>query len=642
MNSIKVPKQLFRAGTMEKSEDGSIRLSISSEDPYRRFDWWTGKEYYEVIDHSEGAIDISRLKNGAPLLYNHDRNVMLGTLSNPMCENGRCYVDARMSQAPDCESFRVKVAEGILKDTSIGYTIEDEGEKVGEKDGIPVLKFKTKIFEASLVTVPADPSVGVGRMRKMDEKDLVEIAVRGGALDNGNETEETTRTHMSEPAAPQIDIKEVASKAVEAEQKRRNEILDLSNHFKTNGLAGRKIDTSELAEQFVRENKTAADFQNAVVRGNFPEVKPVVAPTLGMNEKEKREFSFARAIWHLGTGRGLSGLEKEASEAHGKLIGAECPPNSFYVPQDIMRGSPFPRGISREQALSIAASGSEMTRALFSNVYSGAGAFVADNMIPTLIELLRNQMMVVRMGARTLSGLTGNVPIPRQTGGATASWLAEDSTITASQQTVGQLTLSPHKLAAATAFSEQLVMQSSIDVENFVRQDLMAVTAIARDLAAIAGTGVSGQPLGILNLSSTDLSTSVTLSAAQSMTYANAVQFETNVSLNNAAQGRLGYLATPTVKGNAKLVAEISAANSVPVWKNDMVNGYPAFATNQVPTATSVIFGNWDDLILADWAQSSFFVDPYSLSLQGQIRVINRLYCDNGVRHAKSFSVSTN
>ena len=168
----------------------------------------------------------------------------------------------------------------------------------------------------------------------------------------------------------------------------------------------------------------------------------------------------------------------------------------------------------------------------------------------------------------------------------------------------------------------------------------MAVIAIARDLAAIAGTGVSGQPLGILNTSG--LSTSVTLSGAQSMTYANAVQFETNVALNNADLGKLGYMVTPTVKNNAKLVAEISAANANPVWKNNQVNGYNAVATNQVPTATSVIFGNWDDLILADWAQTQVIVDPYSLSLQGQVRVVMQMLCDNGLRHAKSFTVSTN
>jgi HK97 family phage major capsid protein len=280
------------------------------------------------------------------------------------------------------------------------------------------------------------------------------------------------------------------------------------------------------------------------------------------------------------------------------------------------------------------------TRALFSNVYAGAGALVGTELLPSLIELLRNQMYVVQLGARSLSGLRGNVAIPRQTGGATASWLAEDSTITATQQTVGQLNLTPHALKAATAFTEQLVMQSSIDIENFVRQDLMAITAIERDRAAINGSGVQGEPSGIIALG-TALSTNVTLSAAQSMTYANAVAFETNVAIQNAAQGRLGYMATPTVRGNAKLIAEIAAANSVPVWKDNMVNGYPAVATNQVPTAQGVIFGNWDDLILADWADSSFFVDPYSLSMQSQIRVINRLYCDNGVRHTKSFAIGT-
>jgi HK97 family phage major capsid protein len=283
----------------------------------------------------------------------------------------------------------------------------------------------------------------------------------------------------------------------------------------------------------------------------------------------------------------------------------------------------------------------DQIRALFAGTYSAAGALVGTELMAgALIDLLRNQMFVAQMGARFLSGLTSNVSIPRQTGGATASWLAEDATGTATNQAVGQLNLTPHRLFASTSYTEQLVNQASVDVENFVRQDLMTIIAIERDRAALNGSGVSGEPVGIINLGPSNLSTQVTLSAAQSMTYANAVQFETNLAVANADRGKLGYMTTPTVRGRAKLVAEISSTNSVPVWKNNEVNGYPARATNQVPTATSVIFGNWDDLILAEWANSSIFVDPYSLSMAGQIRVINRLYCDNGVRHGKSFAIS--
>ncbi len=631
--TIKIPETLFRSAQFEREAineaERTVELSISSEAPYKRF-FGT-----EILDHQPASVRLERMANGAPLLFNHDRNAHIGRIIESRLENGKLRVKAKFGNSALANEKWQDVKDGILKETSVGYQVAKmvlEEEKEGE---CTYRVTEWTPYEGSLVTIPADSSVGVGRMENLRE---LEISIKNEKLldvvsqicEKPQTKQPSMQPETTTPTTPSIEV--IRDEAVASERKRVNEIRDLSKHFADNGLAGRKIDTSALAGEFVASGKTARDFQDAVVRGNFPEVKPVSSemPDLGMSKKETKAFSFSRAILNIGTGRGLQGLEREASDAHAKILGKDCGPNCFYVPMDVHRAAAF--------------NGSpEQIRALLTNVYSGAGALVGTDLLSgSLIELLRNQMLTVKLGARSLSGLRGNVAIPRQTGGATASWLAEDSTITATQQTVGQLNLTPHKLAAATAFSEQLVMQSSVDVENMVRNDLMAVTSIARDLAAIAGTGVSGQPIGILNLGTTNLSTPVTLSAAQSMTYANAVKFELNVSLNNALAGKLGYLTTPTVKNNAKLIAEIASTNSIPVWKDDRVNGYPALATNQMPTATSVIFGNWDDLILADWAESHFFVDPYSLSLQGQIRVINRLYCDNGVRHGTSFSVATN
>jgi HK97 family phage major capsid protein len=635
--NIKVPKELRRAATIESMGDGNFCMSISSDEPYKRYDYWNDKEYYEVLDHSPGGMDDTRLKGGLPILFNHDRDQHLGRATKHENDGKRCTVSGLIwSESEFAQTKKKDAMSGALPDTSVGYRITGEGKKIGERDGIPILRFKWAPHEASLVTIPADPTVGVGR--NLEQLRSVPFDVIATDLQKEiDETEEKPHTrNMSEAITVTA---EQESAIVAKERARSTAIAELAKHFREKGLGGRKIETGELAEKMIREGKTEQEFRNAVMDGHFDEVKAVetTVQNLGMSDKDKRSYSLVRAIGMLARKQPLDGLEKEASEAHAKLIGREASGLEFFLPQDVMRGAAFPRGITGEQLRTMP----ENVRALFTNVYGAAGALVGTDLLGgSMIELLRNQMAVARMGARTLSGLRGNVSIPRQTGGATASWLAEDSTITATNQTVGQLNLTPHKLGAATAYTQQLLAQASIDVENFVRQDLMTIIAIARDLAAINGSGNSGEPQGILNTGS--LSTAVTLSAAQSMTYANAVQFETNVALNNAVQGRLGYITTPTVKNNAKLVAEISAANSIPVWKNEMVNGYPAFATNQVPTATSVIFGNFDDLILADWADTSVIVDPYSLSLQGQIRIVMQMYCDNGIRHTKSFSVSTN
>lgn len=652
MKIVKVPQQLFRAATIEPgsidAKNKTLRMSISSDVPYKRYDYWNDEEYYEVLDHSPSGMDESRLKAGLPILFNHDRNQHLGRATSFSNDGHKCSVDVKFSESDFAQGKMRDAIAGVLPDTSVGYTVEDDGECIDAKDGIPVYRFKWQIYEASLVTVPADISVGVGRQRDKpsgdpreisiaDKKENVDLSLENENKDSQQRENRTTEKQKAMPEQAELeknapDIKVIEANTNQVQLKRISDILDLAKHFADKGLGGRPIDTSDLANEYIRSGKTCAEFQDAVVRGsNFKPAKIVTdnpdANKVGMDAKDLEKYSIVRAINCLASKRPLDGVEKAAHDAHVKLTGRETEGIGFWIPQDVLS---FNRGGVSEQV-----------RALFTNVYNAAGAFVnTDLLAGSLIELLRNKLTVMRMGARSLSGLNGNVAIPLQSGGATASWLAENATIAESTQTVGQLGLTPHRLGASTSYTYQLLAQSSVDVENFVREDLMRVLAIAKDLAAIAGTGVSGQPLGILN--TTNLSTSVTFANAQTMLYSDALIFENNVAINNADMGKLGYLTTPTVRKNAKAIAEISAANSIPVWKNDMVNGFTAFASNQVPTATSVIFGNWDDLIIADWAGSQVIVDPYSLSLQGQVRVVMQQLCDNGLRHAKSFSVSTN
>lgn len=161
--TFKLPETLFRSGTSIMAEDGTMELSISSDEPYLRFDWETWEEFWEVLSHDPGGMDTTRLANGASLLFNHLRNIQIGTINAPEMRDGKCYVKARVSKAPDVESYRVRMEEGILKDSSVGYELTGDGVCIGAKDGKPIYKFNWFPHEASMVTIPADITVGIGR-----------------------------------------------------------------------------------------------------------------------------------------------------------------------------------------------------------------------------------------------------------------------------------------------------------------------------------------------------------------------------------------------------------------------------------------------------------------------------------------------
>jgi HK97 family phage major capsid protein len=129
---------------------------------------------------------------------------------------------------------------------------------------------------------------------------------------------------------------------------------------------------------------------------------------------------------------------------------------------------------------------------------STGGNFIMTEVIPSLIPLLRNKTVCGRMGARLMGGLVNNINIPRQTGAATATWNAEIAPLTESDQATDHVILSPNRLGGWTSFSKQLLQQSVLDVQSFVREDLLAIVYLAQDKAGLAGTGPN-QPVGVLN-----------------------------------------------------------------------------------------------------------------------------------------------
>jgi HK97 family phage major capsid protein len=167
----------------------------------------------------------------------------------------------------------------------------------------------------------------------------------------------------------------------------------------------------------------------------------------------------------------------------------------------------------------------------------------------------------------------------------------------------------------------------------------MKQLALQLDTEALYGTGADGQPIGLVNQTGIN---SITYGAAA--TWAKVVEHETTVEVDNALLGALAYLTSPSAKGKWKTKSKDTGSGMF-IWADNMVNGYPAVSSNQIPAtgtyANRSIFANWSDMLVGFWSGMEIIVDPYTQKKDGKIEIQIEQMWDTALRHPESFSLST-
>ena len=359
-------------------------------------------------------------------------------------------------------------------------------------------------------------------------------------------------------------------------------------------------------------------------------------PRVGLSDEDLANYSIMRAIRAAAAGDwSRAPFELEVSRAVSERIDRE--PQGFFVPAEWMER----RSVPARRDMQVG------------NPAYGGYTVQTDLLASSFIDLLRNRMVLNAAGATVLSGLVGNVDIPKQTAAASVYWVGEGDSPTEGQPTVGQLALSPTSIAGYVDITRRLMKQSALDVEGFVRADLAAGIALGIDLAGLHGAGSGNEPQGVANTSGIGSVVGGTNGAAPD--WADIVELETDVSVANADVGSLSYITNAKVRGKLKQTETISGSG-IFVWHTDpagrpgvgMLNGYPALVSNQVSSTldkgtstgvcSAIFFGNWADLVVAMWGVLDILVDPYSLSTQGALRVVAFQDVDIGLRNVESFS----
>ena len=415
----------------------------------------------------------------------------------------------------------------------------------------------------------------------------------------------------------QVNVEEVrAEAAAEARAelaKSTGEILAL----------GAKHNRRDLAEAAIGKGHTVEQFRGELLEviGN---AKPLEVAEPDIQKSEEREFSFLRAIRASATGDWRdAGYEREVSDEIAKQ--SNRTPKGFFAPASAWGQRNIIAGVNAD------------------------GGFLkpTDHYGNEFISALRSRLVVGGLGVSVMSGLQGDISIPKISAGVSATFVGEGSAVSEVNQTFAAVTLAPKTLGAFTDISRKLMAQSDPSAEAVVRNDLLNAVAGKLEDVTIEGGG-SNEPTGITQTAGIGSVAIGTNGGAP--TFASVVNLVREVEVDNAAlSDNLAFLTNPKVKAKLSTTAK-GSGDSVQIMEApwNSLYGYPVAVTSHVPsdltkgstsgTCSAMIFGDFSQLIMGFWSSPDVLVDPYTGGSAGNTRVIVMQDVDVAVRHAQSFA----
>lgn len=591
------------------NEDGrTVEISWASEAEVQRY-WGI-----EILDCSPGAVRLGRIQAGMNLVCDHKLSDVVGvTRSVTFGDDKVIRSPFKFSRSARGQEVFQDVVDEIRTGVSCGYVIH-EAQLVGERDGVDIWRVTDwEPYEASLTAAPADISVGTNRSLNADGKEEPSPIV---LLNQPQERSMTTaapqqqQTPAAAPAAPALNISQAVA---ERETEMRTQLREMSAIADT--FHSDKIDARGLLKQTLDKGEGVEQLRGYIMNAMAASQTTQVTD-LGMSKREAKRFSVLAGVRAM-TDRDWkhAGFERECQAEILKRAGVpEAPHGGFYIPTDVMT----------------------LQRDLTVGTPTAGGNIVGTELRPqNFIDLLRARTVVARLGATMLPGLVGNVTIPKQTGSATGYWLAnEAAAITESQQTFGQLPLSPKHIGCYTEISRLLMLQSTPAADLLVMNDILAVIGRGVDLAALEGSGAGGQPTGIANTAGIG---SVT---GTSLAYAGIIEFQTDVAAGNALTTDCAYVTTPAVAG-LLMGRQRFTSTDTPLWTGNVLDGQlggmTATTSTQV-TAASMTFGDFAQVVIGEWGLLEIALNPYANFPAGITGIRGIQALDVGIRQAAAFS----
>ena len=642
-----VTKVLKRSGetSFTSKEENTYEFSFSSEFPVERT-FGT-----EILSHEDGAIDFGRLNGGvAPVLWNHNMDQVIGIVRNAYLDEkkkkGRAVVE--LSRNSKAQEVKRDIDDGILSSISVGYRILEMEER--EIDGNNAfLATRWEPHEVSVVASPAAPDVGISRglidenaMPTDEKQDMIEDKrVYAASTDVQQHISQTEKTMAKEQLDLEVVRSEEHKKATSAERTRIKEISAMCT----------KRGFDDLAEQLIANGSSADQCRQAILERI--DAKPVetakpIEEQLSPKEQQQfaRDYKITSGLSGLITGdwsNRSSGFAREISEQIAKDSQRQTNGRSLFVPFSAL---------------------AKRATYVTSSANTGGNLVATDLRADDFIEALRNSTVMVGLGVQTLSGLVGDVAIPRRSGVASTGYLSsETGALSQAESTFDQISMSPKTLGTLSKYSRNMLIQATPGIEELVRRDISDGINVGIDLGILNGTGSSGQPTGIMQTSGIGSVAMGTNGGA--ITVEALVDLETAIMEDNAGVNgdNIAYVTNAKVIGALKKLRAggSSATDGAFLVNTDLtaigrggtplnVNGYPLAMTNQVPSnltkgstsgeCSAVVMGDFSQAILGFFGSGIEITvgedsDDFAKNLTSVKGVVA---FDVAVRHAQSFA----
>jgi len=622
----------------------AFEASLSSEFPVER-DFGI-----EVLDHSTDAVDLSRARDGLPLLFNHDLRQLIGRVDGIYISDRRLRGRMRFFDTAAGRDARSAVESGH-REVSISYEIlrtRSEPDKT-----IRVLRWRP--YEASVVSVPADANVGIGRTASQRKEANMNQNDSNDNGTHGDDDQAPTLSRSQRRAATALvaQAQQGADERVEGERTRIKAITNMGRMMKLPAeMTARAIDddltVDEFAQVVLAHQASASRIQSFVVpASSFGDSD---GPSVQQREWQELQsgFSLSRAIQaQIDPSTYLRGAGRESEVSRELSRHTPLATSGTLVPYAALFG-----GLMRSEA---------HKRALSVGTSTLGGATVQTTIDPSLFaDALRSRTVCVGLGARVLTGLRDTTVIPRKTSATTGTWVTEAGSVVTTDPNFDQVTLSPKRFGAFTDVSRQLLVQSVLAMEQVIQQDLSQTILVELDRVAMLGTGASNQPRGIVNTSG--IGSVVGGTNGAQIAWSHVLDLERTVAAANAQVNLAasGYAINAQSRGWMKRTLKVTGVGTPLIMGDDQVdemgltrlNGYRTGVSSLLPSTgtkgtssgvcSTLIFGDWSQLFIGLFGDGvELIVDPYTLAVSGQVRITSNLFGDIGVRYAASFAAMT-